>query len=379
MEISDMPRGVESRTDRGCTRMTSRRHHEAGANVETKPSRMPGFLSPFPVVLFVVATMTGLRILDSGQAAETVIQAHRTEPWAAGSITLGDGASSAGASEGGSIDPLALGIELEMRNKVGRSRKKPKTMKEVLEGLSDTHLEQVLPPAVAAADVERKIVEHEAKLARNRAMQEKHSADIAKEVERRRQSGLPPLPSRNLRGNENRGQSESVGSTNLAARAYSLRTRDTGRGDKDGKGRSAMDSVRRLGANGEVLSPNKVAEFQGVKLGNGTSMLRGQDITRLSYAVYRLVKLFRIKGVVDYPCGAHVEWMPDVVHQLEFEVPKFQYTGIDWARDGVERARARRAAGWRVCRPARCWCTGRSWTGASGTRAARGTRSISRR
>jgi hypothetical protein len=49
------------------------------------------------------------------------------------------------------------------------------------------------------------------------------------------------------------------------------------------------------------------------------------NITRLSYMMYRLIKTHQIKSMVDIPCINTLEWMPQLLRQLDFEVAGFQY------------------------------------------------------
>jgi hypothetical protein len=85
-----------------------------------------------------------------------------------------------------------------------------------------------------------------------------------------------------------------------------------------------------------------VGEFLGSHLEDGSSMVRGQNVTRLSYALYKIVRLFNLKKLVDFPSGAHVEWMPEMVTRFEYDIPGFSYEGLDTTE---ERVAASRVAG----------------------------------
>lgn len=68
---------------------------------------------------------------------------------------------------------------------------------------------------------------------------------------------------------------------------------------------------------------NVTREFRGVLLedGNGTS----DNIERLSFMLYRLIKTFQVSSVIEVPCTRSLSWLPQFVHHLEFEVPGFKY------------------------------------------------------
>lgn len=78
--------------------------------------------------------------------------------------------------------------------------------------------------------------------------------------------------------------------------------------------------------------------FRGVRLGN-SSMLRGQNITRVSYALFKIIKLFGFNSMIDSPAGDHTEWMSRTMQRVEFDRPSFRYWGIDANRTSLERAR----------------------------------------
>lgn len=88
-----------------------------------------------------------------------------------------------------------------------------------------------------------------------------------------------------------------------------------------------------------ALTGGKVGEFMGSHLEDGSSMVRGQNVTRLSYALYKIVRLFNLKKLIDYPAGAHVEWMPEMVTRFEYDVPGFFYQGVDSTEERLAAAR----------------------------------------
>lgn len=83
----------------------------------------------------------------------------------------------------------------------------------------------------------------------------------------------------------------------------------------------------------------KLAEFRGSLGGTKDGMIRGQNVTRVSYTVYKIMKLFGFSSLTDSPAGAHAEWMPEVVRRMTYDVPFFQYVGVDGDSDKLELAR----------------------------------------
>lgn len=71
--------------------------------------------------------------------------------------------------------------------------------------------------------------------------------------------------------------------------------------------------------------------FKGCTHGiQGTDgMVRGYNMTRISHALYKVMRLFGFTSLSDAPAGAHVEWIGELAQQLSFEMPRFRYTGID--------------------------------------------------
>lgn len=71
-----------------------------------------------------------------------------------------------------------------------------------------------------------------------------------------------------------------------------------------------------------------IPEFQGVLPPHG-NLVRGQNVTRVSYALYKIVRLFGFRSMIDSPAGSHAEWMAQTVQRIEFDVPYFKYWGVD--------------------------------------------------
>lgn len=76
-------------------------------------------------------------------------------------------------------------------------------------------------------------------------------------------------------------------------------------------------------------TPGKVQDYAGSHLEDGSSMVRGQNVTRLSYAIYKVVRLFHLKKLTDFPASSHTEWMPEMVTRFEYDVPGFRYDAYD--------------------------------------------------
>lgn len=60
-----------------------------------------------------------------------------------------------------------------------------------------------------------------------------------------------------------------------------------------------------------------------------TGMLRGQNVTRVSYTLYKLIRLFGLKSMIDSPAGSHVIWMPELIRRISYEMPSFRYKALD--------------------------------------------------
>ena len=80
-------------------------------------------------------------------------------------------------------------------------------------------------------------------------------------------------------------------------------------------------------------------EFHGSLGGTEDGMVRGQNVTRISYTLFKIMKLFGFTSLTDYPCGAHHEWMSEVVSWLAYEHPAFEYVGSDDDAKGVSLAK----------------------------------------
>lgn len=82
-----------------------------------------------------------------------------------------------------------------------------------------------------------------------------------------------------------------------------------------------------------------VDEFRGHAGGSVDGVIRGHNVTRVSYTLYKVLRLFGFAGMIDSPAGAHAEWMDGVVRRVAYDAPRFRYRAVDGRREGVERAR----------------------------------------
>lgn len=94
----------------------------------------------------------------------------------------------------------------------------------------------------------------------------------------------------------------------------------------------------------EILLAKKNAidrnEYLGSLGGTTDGMIRGQNVTKLSVTLFKILKLFGFSSVTDSPAGAHAEWMGDVALRLTYEQPLFRYVGVDETSEGLKRAKA---------------------------------------
>lgn len=75
--------------------------------------------------------------------------------------------------------------------------------------------------------------------------------------------------------------------------------------------------------------PGPSVEFRGVQPNSENAHLfKVENITQLSFMIYRLVKTHNIVSITDLPCTSSMIWMPEVLERLEFEVPHLHYRCI---------------------------------------------------
>lgn len=80
-------------------------------------------------------------------------------------------------------------------------------------------------------------------------------------------------------------------------------------------------------------------EFTGSLGGTSDGMVRGQNVTKLSVTLFKIMKLFGFSSLTDSPAGAHAEWMGEVARRLSFEQPLFRYVGVDETANGLRKAK----------------------------------------
>lgn len=69
--------------------------------------------------------------------------------------------------------------------------------------------------------------------------------------------------------------------------------------------------------------------YKGVqKMSDNSNLFKADNITHLSYMLYRLIKTHGIVSLIDVPCTLSIFWIPELIQRLEFEVPKFHYRCI---------------------------------------------------
>lgn len=84
--------------------------------------------------------------------------------------------------------------------------------------------------------------------------------------------------------------------------------------------RSSSGGGGRGGSGGSVGG-----HFKGIALG----VVDGTNVTHLSYMVFKLIKSYNIKSVVDIPCRNTLGWFPELLHRIDFEVVGFKYYCVD--------------------------------------------------
>lgn len=69
--------------------------------------------------------------------------------------------------------------------------------------------------------------------------------------------------------------------------------------------------------------------FRGVlRNEENAHLFESDNVTHLSFMLYRLIKTHQISSVLDVPCSASTIWIPELLKILEFEVPGFHYRCI---------------------------------------------------
>lgn len=65
--------------------------------------------------------------------------------------------------------------------------------------------------------------------------------------------------------------------------------------------------------------------FRGIEGG----MQDGVNITHLSYMVFKIIKQNDIRSVIDMPCRTTLNWFPELLNRIDFEVIGFKYYCVD--------------------------------------------------
>lgn len=99
------------------------------------------------------------------------------------------------------------------------------------------------------------------------------------------------------------------------------------------------DSTNTTGSSGRKSRAANRDEFKGSMGGTTDGMVRGQNVTKLSATLFKIMKLFGFSSLTDSPAGAHAEWMGDVARRLSFEQPLFRYIGVDETSDSLRKAK----------------------------------------
>lgn len=125
------------------------------------------------------------------------------------------------------------------------------------------------------------------------------------------------------------GQKRRILQSPNSTRNASTLSREVSRGPAAGTGVVLGDVRQPVGV--ATLGPAvqrtpaavSVQEFRGVQLESQTDA--ADDIKRLSFMLYRLVKTFKVSSILDVPCIRSLPWLPQLADHLEFEVPGFKY------------------------------------------------------
>lgn len=85
--------------------------------------------------------------------------------------------------------------------------------------------------------------------------------------------------------------------------------------------------------NNNAISTTPAGAFRGVLQPASdptdlNSRGRHDNVTQISYMLYRLVKTHRIASMADIPCIHNLKWMPALLHQIEFDTPGFRFLCI---------------------------------------------------
>lgn len=114
--------------------------------------------------------------------------------------------------------------------------------------------------------------------------------------------------------------------------------------------RSRLKSTQHGAFQPETVVPKSMVAtgpFRGVLLPAASHKVEHlgshDNITQISYMLYRLIRTHRISSIADIPCIHNLAWMPAVLHQIEFITPGFRFICV--VRTPAERERAQAAFG----------------------------------
>mmetsp|Transcript_3889 Transcript_3889/g.6789 ORF Transcript_3889/g.6789 Transcript_3889/m.6789 type:complete len:477 (-) Transcript_3889:1128-2558(-) len=74
-------------------------------------------------------------------------------------------------------------------------------------------------------------------------------------------------------------------------------------------------------------------KFNGLDFG----LLNGVNVTKVSLALYKLIKSEKITSLTEYPCTSSADWMPHLLALLDFEIRGFRYVCVDSDASELER------------------------------------------
>lgn len=87
------------------------------------------------------------------------------------------------------------------------------------------------------------------------------------------------------------------------------------------------NETRIFGASGNKTEA--ISEYRGVlPTQENAELFKTDNLTHLSYMIYRLIRTHNLSSVLDVPCTKSMIWMPGLLVRLEYEVPNFHYRCI---------------------------------------------------
>lgn len=112
-----------------------------------------------------------------------------------------------------------------------------------------------------------------------------------------------------------------------------VKTGHTGQ-DQDNSG-----ALKRLQLNPRVKPLLHAPEaFRGV---GGVEKGSGENITKVTYMLFKLIREYKIKSMIDVPCRGHLKWMSHVLERVDYDEPEFHYFCMDTNEEVLKTAKAR--------------------------------------